>query len=208
MVGVLVKHFVKTVGIDNSLGDSVPLSSYAYSLMVVHYLQRRSILAVLQKIGDYKTHEVRRVDGWDTWFSFEHIKTAWREGYGSNARPPLDSVFGLLLSFFKYFEDFDWKNNVVTIHEEVTETLSDKVSRNWQDSVACIQDPFNHNHNLAAAVTEERLELLLSTFKLIRGFLRYWASLPGDLDDKQDILFDKELILDPNTVAPHFYYYG
>ena len=48
--------------------DKGALSSYAYNLMMIHYLQRVQVLPVLQELYDGEIQPVHMVEGLNTWF--------------------------------------------------------------------------------------------------------------------------------------------
>lgn len=84
------------------------LSSYAYSLMTIHYLQQRGIIPVLQEIGlDRKVERI--VDGWDTWF-FDDLNSLIRYWKPTNN----ESVAQLFIGFLVYYSEvFNFDENVV-----------------------------------------------------------------------------------------------
>ena len=49
-------------------GDKGALSSHAYNLMMIHYLQRVQVLPVLQELYDGESQPVHTVEGVNTWF--------------------------------------------------------------------------------------------------------------------------------------------
>ena len=68
ILGFMAKMLAKRCSIgDASRGT---LSSYAYTLMVIHYLQqvKPPIIPVLQEIQVAGDRSKYTIDGWDTWF--------------------------------------------------------------------------------------------------------------------------------------------
>jgi len=51
--------------------------------------------------------------------------------------------------FFRYFLQFDWAKEVVTIRQ--LEPLH-KIDKWWMGKHMCIEDPFDLDHNLAASI--------------------------------------------------------
>merc|ERR1719187_2414771 len=87
VLGFGLKYFAKLCNIcDASRGS---LSSYAYVLMVIHFLQQTQppVLPVLQEVwtGTGPRPELL-IDGWNAWFwdDLKELPKAW-PGYGKNS---------------------------------------------------------------------------------------------------------------------------
>ena len=73
ILGYAMKFFAKLCDIGDASRGS--LSSYAYTLMVIHFLQqiKPPIVPVLQELYDHsKPQPVNKIDGWNAWF-FDNI---------------------------------------------------------------------------------------------------------------------------------------
>lgn len=85
------------------------LSSYAYTLMTIHYLQQKGIIPVLQEIGlELKTERI--VEGWDTWFfsDLSILNQYW------NPIPNNESVAQLFFGFLRYYSEiFNFEDRVI-----------------------------------------------------------------------------------------------
>ena len=57
---------VKKCGVGDASRGS--LSSYAYVLLLIHYLQQIDVLPVLQELYDEDDQPVHTVEGFNTWF--------------------------------------------------------------------------------------------------------------------------------------------
>ncbi|WAR24855.1 TUT7-like protein [Mya arenaria] len=106
ILGYAVKVFAKVCEIGDASRGS--LSSYAYMLMMVHYLQHTNppVIPVLQelRLPDEPDKELI-VEGWNTWFfnNLDMLPQVW-PGYSKN----IASVGELWLGFFRYFlEEFN-----------------------------------------------------------------------------------------------------
>ncbi|KAF0297648.1 Terminal uridylyltransferase 4 [Amphibalanus amphitrite] len=136
ILGYMVKLMAKICDIcDASRGS---LSSYAYTLLLIYYLQRckPAVLPVLQEL-DADSRRPRLVDGADLWIGF--------------------------LRF--YGEHFDFERNVVCIRR--MEVLS-KFEKLWNGSFIAIEDPFLLSHNLGGGVRRKMASFIRRTFLLWR----------------------------------------
>ena len=146
MLGYMVKLMAKICDIcDASRGS---LSSYAYTLLLIYYLQRcrPAVLPVLQEL-DAASRPPRRVDGSDVGFftELDRLRQHWPEA-GRNTC----SVGELWAGFLRFYgEHFDFERNVVCIRR--TEVLT-KFEKMWNGSYIAIEDPFLLSHNLGGGV--------------------------------------------------------
>ena len=119
IIGYVMKVFAKLCDIGDASRGS--LSSYAYVILALHYLQRCDppVIPVLQEIdhldADGKVKK-RIVDGWNAWFfngSAEELKSLW-SGWGKNK----ETVGELWIGLLRYYtEEFPVKDRVVTIKQ-------------------------------------------------------------------------------------------
>ncbi|TKS78379.1 Terminal uridylyltransferase 4 [Collichthys lucidus] len=111
----VMKVFAKMCDIGDASRGS--LSSYAYTLMVLFFLQQRNppVIPVLQEIYDGKKKPEVLVDGWNVYF-FDDLKALpgrWPQ-YGKNTEAVGELWLGLLRF---YTEDFDFREHVVCIRQ-------------------------------------------------------------------------------------------
>lgn len=153
VLGHVVKYFAKICRIgDASCGS---LSSYAYIIMVIHYLMNTSppVLPCLQKLNkeNFSKKETNlNIDGWDCWFNkdLKSLADVWPH-YKANKQ----SIGELWLGFLRYYtEVFDWDEHVVCIRD--TDSLT-RQSKSWTKHRLAIEDPFELTHNLAAGVSHK-----------------------------------------------------
>uniref|UniRef100_A0A0N4V7Z6 PAP-associated domain-containing protein n=1 Tax=Enterobius vermicularis TaxID=51028 RepID=A0A0N4V7Z6_ENTVE len=123
-LGVALKVWTKCCNISGA--SEGWLSSYAYIIMLLHFLQRleRPVLPFLQQVVEF------------IWLA-----------------PNSQSVAELWLEFFAYYAwKFDYVNEVVQIrHPKVLV----KKRKGWDSSPFAVEDPFVLNHNLAATVDSD-----------------------------------------------------
>ena len=157
ILGYLVKHFAKLCDIGDASRGS--LSSYAYILMLIHFLQRVEppVLPPLQELHPNQQQPPERlVDGWNAWF-FDGNPAEFRSLWpflGANRK----SVSQLWLEFLEYYaEGFDDKNQVVCIRR--LRPLS-KFEKMWNSASIAIEDPFDLGHNLGAGISR-RMNLFI-----------------------------------------------
>ena len=58
------------------------LSSYAYIIMMIHYLIQEKVLPCLQKVGNEKDKkEIVTIDGWNCWFykDIDNLNKIWND---------------------------------------------------------------------------------------------------------------------------------
>ncbi|GFX61180.1 terminal uridylyltransferase 4 [Trichonephila clavipes] len=158
ILGYALKHFAKILGIcDASRGS---LSSYAYILMLLYFLQQRNppVIPVLQELpGDPKPSQL--VEGWNVYFyrDLDKLKDVWPD-YGKN-KESIGELWLGLLSF--YTCEFDWKEYVISIRQKKLLTRFKKL---WSTNQLAIEDPFDLNHNLGAGLSRKMNAYILKAF--------------------------------------------
>lgn len=169
VLGVVVKAWARKRGInDTRRGDG--LSSYAFIVLVVAYLQRlqpQPVLPFLQRECEGRNC----LDGHD--FSY-------REDIAADIRRAraLDlSLAGLLQGFFGYYAAYDWGGHKVDICDLETEK-----ERDFQ---MVIQDPFLRNRNLADVLKQPG-----AVFKVKGEFGRAYKVLSSPYSSLNDLFSD------------------
>jgi DNA polymerase sigma len=138
-----VKHWAKQRKLNEPYQGT--LSSYAYVLMVIHYLQR-SMDPVLPNLQ----------------LNCEGIHWNKKEVLKLNGK----SVGYLIMGFFYYFAyEFDFGKDVISIKtEHVTKKELKWTDPEEQRNYFCIEDPFEIGFNVGRSVPEENMEMLKSEF--------------------------------------------
>ncbi|RXM98374.1 Terminal uridylyltransferase 4 [Acipenser ruthenus] len=123
-LGYTMKVFAKRCDIGDASRGS--LSSYAYILMVLYFLQQRKppVIPVLQEIFDGKSIPQKMVDGWNAFFFNDTNKLRKRfPELGRNS----ESVGELWLGLLRFYtEEFDFKEHVISIRQKKLLTTFEK----------------------------------------------------------------------------------
>jgi len=192
-LGYMVKLFAKICDIGDASRGS--LSSYAYILMMIFYLQKVSppVLPVLQEMypaGGEKPENL--VDGWNAWFFSDRRKVVseW-PGFNRN-RMSLGELWIGFLNF--YAGDWDDKRLVVSIRQSRPLTKFEKM---WNSPCIAIEDPFELSHNLGAGISRKMNLYIKKAF--INGrklFGTPFKQTPPGYRTIQDYFFDPDLLTD------------
>ncbi|KAM7512054.1 hypothetical protein LguiB_010929 [Lonicera macranthoides] len=164
----LVKHWAKSRGVNETYQGT--LSSYAYVLMCIHFLQQRrpAILPCLQ--GMERTYAV----------TFENVECAYFDqveklnGFGLHNG---ESIAQLLWAFFNYWAYcHDYANDVISIR---TGSMLSKREKDWTRRIGndrhliCIEDPFEVTHDLGRVVDKYSIRVLREEFERAAEILQY-----------------------------------
>jgi hypothetical protein len=145
-LGKVVKDWAKRhelVGTTDGL-----INSYAYVLLVLHYLLYTNVVPNLQALA---TDTVKIAD--NKWGNEDHWETNFFEDVGS--LPPsasTKSVGELVIGFFAYYtQTFDFRKNAVCMRQCQPNLQIDKfaLTTPTNDDQWYIEDPFDLKHNLA-----------------------------------------------------------
>lgn len=156
----IVKHWAKSRGVNVTYQGT--LSSYAYVLMCIHFLQQRrpAILPCLQRME--VTYSVKLDDIECSYFD----KVEMLQNYGSQNR---ESVAQLVWGFFHYWAYcHDYANDVISVRTGSTISKRDK---DWTRRVGndrhliCIEDPFEVSHDLGRVVDRFSIRVLREEFE-------------------------------------------
>ncbi|XP_076006661.1 terminal uridylyltransferase 7 [Genypterus blacodes] len=194
----VMKVFAKMCDIGDASRGS--LSSYAYTLMVLFFLQQRNppVIPVLQEIYDEKIKPELLVDGWNVYF-FDDLKQLpgrWPQ-FGTNTETVGELWLGLLRF---YTEDFDFKEHVVCIRQQARLTTFNK---QWTSKYIVIEDPFDLNHNLGAGLSRKMTNFIMKAF--INGRTVFGTPVieyPPEYPSQMEYFFDPE-VLTEGEVAPN-----
>ncbi|XP_067377388.1 terminal uridylyltransferase 7 isoform X2 [Channa argus] len=194
----VMKVFAKICDIGDASRGS--LSSYAYTLMVLYFLQQRNppVIPVLQEIYDGKKKPEVLVDGWNVYF-FDDLKTLpsrWPQ-YATNTETVGELWLGLLRF---YTEEFDFREHVVCIRQHARLTTFNK---QWTSKYIVIEDPFDLNHNLGAGLSRKMTNFIIKAF--INGRTMFGTPVkvfPPVYPSYMEYFFDPE-VLTEGEVAPN-----
>uniref|UniRef100_A0A8C5U5F7 RNA uridylyltransferase n=1 Tax=Malurus cyaneus samueli TaxID=2593467 RepID=A0A8C5U5F7_9PASS len=194
-LGYTMKVFAKRCDIGDASRGS--LSSYAYILMVLYFLQQRNppVIPVLQEIFDGKQIPQRMVDGWNAFFfdDMEELKKRL-PSLGKNTESLGELWLGLLRF---YTEEFDFKEYVISIRQKKLLTTFEK---QWTSKCIAIEDPFDLNHNLGAGVSRKMTNFIMKAF--INGRKLFGTPFYPALGREAEYFFDSKVLTD-GELAPN-----
>ncbi|XP_060055460.1 terminal uridylyltransferase 7 isoform X2 [Erinaceus europaeus] len=193
-----MKVFTKMCDIGDASRGS--LSSYAYTLMVLYFLQQRNppVIPVLQEMYKGEKKPEIFVDGWNIYFfdQIDELPTYWPE-FGKNT----ESVGQLWLGLLRFYtEEFDFKEHVISIRRK---SLLTTFKKQWTSKYIVIEDPFDLNHNLGAGLSRKMTNFIMKAF--INGRRVFGIPVKGfpkDYPSKMEYFFDPE-VLTEGELAPN-----
>ncbi|NXD29668.1 TUT7 uridylyltransferase, partial [Spelaeornis formosus] len=193
-----MKVFTKICDIGDASRGS--LSSYAYTLMVLYFLQQRNppVIPVLQEIYKEQKKPEILVDGWNVYFfdKIEELSVVWPD-YGKNTESAGQLWLGLLRF---YTEEFDFKEHVICIRRK---NLLTTFKKQWTSKYIVIEDPFDLNHNLGAGLSRKMTNFIMKAF--INGRRVFGTPIkifPKEYPSKMEYFFDPE-VLTEGELAPN-----
>ncbi|XP_025890106.1 terminal uridylyltransferase 4 isoform X2 [Nothoprocta perdicaria] len=194
-LGYTMKVFAKRCDIGDASRGS--LSSYAYILMVLYFLQQRNppVIPVLQEIFDGKQIPQRMVDGWNAFF-FDDMEELEKRlpSLGKNTESLGELWLGLLRF---YTEEFDFKEYVISIRQKKLLTTFEK---QWTSKCIAIEDPFDLNHNLGAGVSRKMTNFIMKAF--INGRKLFGTPFYPTVGREAEYFFDSKVLTD-GELAPN-----
>ncbi|NWU38121.1 TUT7 uridylyltransferase, partial [Hylia prasina] len=193
-----MKVFTKICDIGDASRGS--LSSYAYTLMVLYFLQQRNppVIPVLQEIYEEPKKPEILVDGWNVYFfdKIEELVIVWPD-YGKNTESAGQLWLGLLRF---YTEEFDFKEHVISIRRK---NLLTTFKKQWTSKYIVIEDPFDLNHNLGAGLSRKMTNFIMKAF--INGRRVFGTPkkvFPKEYPSKMEYFFDPDLLTE-GELAPN-----
>ncbi|XP_028123986.1 UTP:RNA uridylyltransferase 1-like isoform X2 [Camellia sinensis] len=164
----IVKHWAKSRGVNETYRGT--LSSYAYVLMCIHFLQQRkpAILPCLQ--GMEITYAVT-VDNVECAY-FDQVEKL--SSFGSRNK---ESIAQLVWAFFNYWAYWhDYANDVLSVR---TGSVLSKRGKDWTRRIGndrhliCIEDPFETSHDLGRVVDKFSIRVLREEFERAAEIMQY-----------------------------------
>ncbi|GMH00566.1 hypothetical protein Nepgr_002405 [Nepenthes gracilis] len=156
----IVKHWAKSRAVNETYQGT--LSSYAYVLMCIHFLQQRkpAILPCLQ--GMETTYAVTVEEVECTYFDqVEKLRD-----FGARNK---ETIAQLVWAFFNYWAySHDYTNSVISVR---TGSILSKQSKDWTRRIGndrhliCIEDPFETSHDLGRVVDKYSIRVLREEFE-------------------------------------------
>ncbi|WKX98874.1 hypothetical protein Q1695_014056 [Nippostrongylus brasiliensis] len=141
-LGVWIKRWAKMCDIGDASRGS--LSSYAYIILLLHYLQNCDPPLVPRLQEDFRSADTQPeiIENCDVYFHKDVI-----EGWSKNKR----TLGELFIGFLDYYARFDFGTQVVQMRRKKPLL---KTEKEWNRSL-CIEDPFDLRHNLGAGITKK-----------------------------------------------------
>ncbi|KAK9973985.1 hypothetical protein ABG768_022098 [Culter alburnus] len=194
----VMKVFSKVCDIGDASRGS--LSSYAYTLMVLFFLQQRNppVIPVLQEMYEGDKKPVVLVDGWDVHF-FKDLKNLHK--YWPEYKKNRESVGQLWLGLLQFYtETFDFKESVICIRRKEPLTTFKK---QWTSKHLAIEDPFDLSHNLGAGLSRRMASFIMKAFiNARRVFGTPVRVFPPEYPNKMEYFFDPD-VLTEGKLAPN-----
>ncbi|CAD5111628.1 DgyrCDS921 [Dimorphilus gyrociliatus] len=191
ILGYTSKIFARRCDIGDASRGS--LSSYAYILMVIYFLQQTEppVLPVLQELYDGSEPPKYYVEGCNTYF-FDNIKDII-EGRVWNCNRNTKSAGELWLDMLKFYtEKFDFSNTVISIRQKKSLSTLKKL---WTGCAMAIEDPFDLNHNLGGFLTGRMRNFILQAFRRARVvFGTPLDHIPDDFESYEEYLFSRQAL--------------
>ncbi|CAL9765674.1 unnamed protein product [Musa acuminata subsp. burmannicoides] len=164
----IVKHWARSRRVNETYQGT--LSSYAYVLMCIHFLQLRrpAILPCLQAMDATYTVTVENTKC--TYFD----RVEKLHAFGARNK---ESIARLLWGFFHYWAyHHDYTDDVISIR---TGTIISKRAKDWTRRIGndrhliCIEDPFDISHDLGRVVDKYSIKILREEFERAADILQY-----------------------------------
>ena len=200
-MGLFVKMWAKARKINTPYYGT--LSSYGYTLMVLHFLMNVATPPVIPNLqhlkkdnDDWLNVKPELFEGLDIRFMNDERRIEHEAATGgmTNNR---ESLGALLRRFFWYYSDakngFDWKYDVVSIRTKGG--VISKQSKKWtyakhdednkqirQRYLVAIEDPFEIEHNVGRVVGHHGIVAIRDEFRRAYNMLRDIQPVPGQPD--------------------------
>ncbi|PQQ17282.1 hypothetical protein Pyn_39347 [Prunus yedoensis var. nudiflora] len=167
----IVKHWAKSRGVNETYQGT--LSSYAYVLMCIHFLQQRrpAVLPCLQEMRSTYSVTVENIEC----AFFDQVDKL--RDFGSQNREPIAK---LVWAFFNYWAyGHDYANSVISVR---TGSVLSKREKDWTRRIGndrhliCIEDPFEISHDLGRVVDKYSIKVLREEFERAAEIMQYDAN--------------------------------
>ncbi|GAB4844403.1 hypothetical protein Ancab_037767 [Ancistrocladus abbreviatus] len=164
----IVKHWAKSRGVNETYQGT--LSSYAYVLMCIHFLQQRRP-AILPCLQEMEATYVVTVDDVECAF-FDQVEKL--RDFGAQNK---ESIAQLVWAFFNYWAYcHDYANSVISVR---TGGILSKQAKDWTRRIGndrhliCIEDPFETSHDLGRVVDKYSIRVLREEFERAAEIMQY-----------------------------------
>ncbi|KAL2337418.1 hypothetical protein Fmac_011864 [Flemingia macrophylla] len=164
----IIKHWAKSRGVNETYHGT--LSSYAYVLMCIHYLQMRRP-AILPCLQEMETTYSVTVDDVNCAY-FDQVETLGDFGHHNR-----ETIAQLVWGFFYYWAyGHDYANAVISVR---TGSIISKREKDWTRRIGndrhliCIEDPFETSHDLGRVVDKHSIKVLREEFERAAEIMQF-----------------------------------
>ncbi|OIW18992.1 hypothetical protein TanjilG_31050 [Lupinus angustifolius] len=164
----IIKHWAKSRRVNETYHGT--LSSYAYVLMCINFLQQRRP-AILPCLQEMKTTYSVTVDDIDCSF-FDQVEKLYDFGHRNK-----ETIAQLVWGFFYYWAYcHDYTNDVISVR---TGSIISKREKNWTRRIGndrhliCIEDPFEMSHDLGRVVDKHSIKVLREEFERAADIMQF-----------------------------------
>ncbi|TKY63784.1 Poly(A) RNA polymerase cid13 [Spatholobus suberectus] len=164
----IIKHWAKSRGVNETYHGT--LSSYAYVLMCIHFLQMRRP-AILPCLQEMETTYSVTVDDIDCAY-FDQVEKLGDFGHRNK-----ETIAQLVWGFFYYWAYcHDYASAVISVR---TGSIISKREKDWTRRIGndrhliCIEDPFEISHDLGRVVDKHSIKVLREEFERAADIMQY-----------------------------------
>ncbi|XP_038972328.1 UTP:RNA uridylyltransferase 1 isoform X2 [Phoenix dactylifera] len=164
----IVKHWARSRAINATYQGT--LSSYAYVLMCIHFLQLRKP-AILPCLQEMEATYVLAVDDTECAY-FDQVEKL--KNFGAQNK---EGIAQLLWAFFHHWAyHHDYTSDVISVR---TGSIISKQLKDWTRRIGndrhliCIEDPFETSHDLGRIVDKHSIKILREEFERAADILQY-----------------------------------
>ncbi|XP_042511124.1 UTP:RNA uridylyltransferase 1 isoform X2 [Macadamia integrifolia] len=164
----IVKHWAKSRGVNETYQGT--LSSYAYVLMCIHFLQQRKP-AILPCLQGMETTYTVTIDDIECAY-FDRVDAL--RNFGAQNK---EKIAQLIWEFFDYWAyRHDYANAVISVR---TGSIISKQAKDWTRRIGndrhliCIEDPFETSHDLGRVVDKHSIKILREEFERAANIMQY-----------------------------------
>ncbi|KAJ4954243.1 hypothetical protein NE237_011026 [Protea cynaroides] len=164
----IVKHWAKSRGVNETYQGT--LSSYAYVLMCIHFLQQRKP-AILPCLQEMEVTYAVTIDDTECAY-FDKVDALCDFGAQNKER-----ISQLIWAFFDYWAyRHDYASSVISVR---TGSVISKQAKDWTRRIGndrhliCIEDPFETSHDLGRVVDKHSIKILRGEFERAANIMQY-----------------------------------
>ncbi|XP_071730592.1 UTP:RNA uridylyltransferase 1-like isoform X1 [Rutidosis leptorrhynchoides] len=156
---IIVKKWAKSRGVNDAFKQT--LSSYAYVLMCIYFLQQHRIPSNLPCLQEIESKNYKVNLGGDIICEY-YNQVDKLENFGCGNRN-CESIARLVWGFFRYWAYcHDYASRVISIR---TKNIISKTEKGWNDHYISIEEPFKVSSDLGKEVDEQTFIVFRKEFE-------------------------------------------